>query len=132
MTAIEIYTDAVRWWGFIAGVIGLSDFRRRVTVWRAEKRWMPVRLLWMDAAAKALVCLFLVSAGLVIPFTSRVPGFTLQSQSFLAIMAAAWTCASGAGWSYVISRAYRPQMLIMTASLALGSCLFASIATAGG
>ncbi|MED5545619.1 MAG: hypothetical protein VYD90_10235 [Pseudomonadota bacterium] len=132
MSAIEIYTDAVRWWGFIAGVIGLSDFHRRVTAWRCEQPWMPVRLIWMDAAAKALVCLFLVSAGLVIPFTSRINGFTLESQSFLAVMAAAWTCISGAGWSYVISRAYRSQILILCAALALGSCLFAAIITAGG
>ena len=132
MPAIEIYTDAVRWWGFLAGMIGLDDFRRRVVAWHHEQRWIPIRLVWMDAAAKALVCMFLVMAGFMIPFTNRIESFTIESQSFQAIMAAAWSCASGAGWSYVISRAYRANILILCASIALLARLFASIATAGG
>lgn len=132
MSAIEIYTDAVRWWGFLAGMIGIDDFRRRIVAWRAEQRWMPIRLLWVDASAKALVCLFLVMAGLTIPFTSRIPGFTLATPSFLAVMAAAWSAISAAGWCYVVSRAYRPNVLILCACLALVSCVAAACLTAGG
>ncbi|CDO34035.1 hypothetical protein [Novosphingobium sp. KN65.2] len=132
LTAIEIYTDAVRWWGFLAGIIGLDDFRRRVVAWRKERRWLPVRQMWIDSSAKAMVCIFLLLAGFSIPLTSRMPGFSSDDARFLAIMATAWSSVAGAGWAYVISRAYRPRVLILTGAIALVACLFASILTAQG
>lgn len=132
MTAIEIYTDALRWWGFLGGIIGLDDFRRRIIAWTSERRWMPVRTLWLDAAAKALVCTFLVLAGFALPLTSRVAGLTLRDSGILAVLAAAWTCIAMAGWSYVISRAMRPSILILCGCIALIACLFFSVLTARG
>lgn len=157
MTAIETFTDAIRWWGFLAGFLGIVDFKRRIEAWRAWHEIVSPGIIWtwaapitsasfhlsswknyheadsrilhpgVDVWAKFWVCLFLFGAGLMIPLFSRL-GISDQWQDI--IMASLWPSLSVAGWIYVASRAPHIRIMAGVAAGALALTMLASWATA--
>lgn len=127
MNHLAVFTDAIRWWGAIAGFIGVAD------VWRwyrarsdAERFYQPA----LAAAGRLALCLFLLLAGVSIPMTVRLPGFTATNPMFLEIMAVAWSAISTSGWLFVVSRSRHHWLMLATAAGAYAATLFAAIMSA--
>ena len=122
------YLDAIRWWGAIAGVIGMSD------VWRWYRRPPPrtatPNIAWLALTAWFLLCVFLVLLGTSIPLTSRIASFGASTAKFMWIVAVGWTCVSLSGWCFVIARAEGAKVMIFTAALAIGGTGLAAMLTA--
>ena len=124
---LDTFTDAVRWWGCVAGFLGVDDFRHRYLGYRRHHRH-PAIDLWLDAWAKLLVCLFLIGAGLAIPLVGRLAFFNVGMLSI--VMAVMWPCVSTAGWLYVISRAANKPIMAGVATGTLACMALAAWLTA--
>ena len=115
----NLYADAARWWGALAGFLGLDDFRRRLRRVIADEPCAAIEWPAFDVAAKVLVCIFLIGPGSIIPLTNgRIDGLSARTPEFEVFMALFWPLLSLAGWCYVISRA--PRLKVMTAVCAGG------------
>ena len=133
--AIEIYADAIRWWGFMAGVIGLDDIRRRAVTFCRDSRWQSAQRLCTDVCAEVTLCALLAFVGIAVPLIGHFTPMVVSSPFVLATLWTASACVSVAGWAYVVSRAVREPLLLGCAVLALSCCILAAIAaafTAGG
>ena len=127
MTDLANFTDAVRWWGALAGLIGVADVWRWFTARTdAERFYGPA----IAASGRLSLCFFLLLAGISIPMTVRLPGFTAESPTFILIMAAAWLAISTSGWLFVVSRSRHHWLMVATASLAYVVMLFAATMSA--
>ena len=127
MTDLANFTDAIRWWGALAGLIGVADVWRWFTARTdAERFYGPA----LAATGRLSLCFFLLLAGVSIPMTVRLPGFTPTSPLFLEIMAVAWASISTSGWLFVVSRSRHHWLMAATAALAYAATLFAATMSA--
>lgn len=103
MPWLEIVTDAVRWWGAIAGVILVGIYIQsrlhhiRTGVW-PEFKLKPWTLPMFAGSLGA----FLVLMGGGIPFVRRVDWYTVDGLAFGLVALTGWYFVSVAGWLFVI------------------------------
>lgn len=124
-----LFTDAIRWWGALAGMIGLADVLNYATPRVLNYNSASIKL---GVASKGLLCTFLILAGTSIPITSRYEPFGYNGPLFLSIMCAAWVAVSFAGWLIVVARAHNTTIMAVTAAVGFAVTVLAAAATAHG
>lgn len=122
---IQILTDAIRWWGFMAGVIGLADY------WRQVRGCVPKHELRHTKPVVRLgICLFLILAGAAIPLNKHVGWLRPDGLPFAAIMLAAWWAVAIGAWAMTVQYADRISPMRWISWLALIGTIGASFAVA--
>jgi hypothetical protein len=129
MSGLITLTDGVRWWGALAGMIGIADVLQWVGAKTEVEQFNSVK---SAAVGKSGIYLFLIIAGSAIPASNRYGWFGPQSPAFLTLILFAWLLVSGGGWLLAVSRSKNQQMMEWTAALAFVVTLFASMLTAHG
>ena len=86
--------------------------------------------LVLASAAMGVLSLGLILVGITLPLTSRVEGAE-SDMMLLGYLMVGWLLISTAGWMFVVARASRPGIMILTAGLALGGMALAAALTAG-
>lgn len=120
MIELLVITNALRWWGCIAGVICLADFFKHIEVIRNDR-------LVYHRMGTGLIAVFLILMGFVIPLSTHgVSYFIADSLIFNLILLIGWTAISLAGWMSVFKYSINVPHMKRVAALTLGVMLYAS------
>ncbi|WP_159975904.1 MULTISPECIES: hypothetical protein [unclassified Novosphingobium] len=139
LTTADHWADVMRWWAMVGAPFGAvplarklwAIFKVRVTGGHAD---VPVPQVPLMLGGAALLCFLVFSfvAGLVLPLTSRVPGFGVDTVSVRQILAATWTVAGLGSWLAAVAFARGRWWIAGMAMTWFLAVWFATIATAGG
>lgn len=138
LAAPDYWADVMRWWAFIGAPLGAFPLARKLrelaTLWHLGFRdpiVVPLKVILLAGAALLSFLCFSFIAGLVIPFTNRLPGFDMQSISFRSIMAFAWTLAGIGSWFTAVAFARGRWFMAGAAASWFVAVSFVTVATAG-
>ena len=130
MGALMIFTDAVRWWGAVAGFIGCHDIIQWLR-WRHAGGQSQMHLTtWSHGWGVALISVYFLIAGLTIPLSDRIVGFGGRGGLLLAeILAVAWVIGSTSAWLVILDHGGRPRLMAWVAGAMFPAMLLASYLT---
>ena len=138
LAAPDYWADVMRWWAFIGAPLGAFPLARKLrelaTLWHLGFRdpiVVPLKVIQLAGAALLSFLCFSFIAGLVIPFTNRLPGFDMESISFRSIMAVAWTLAGVGSWFTAVAFARGRWFMAGAAASWFVAVSFVTVATAG-
>lgn len=138
LAAPDYWADVMRWWAFIGAPLGAFPLARKLrelaTLWHLGFRdpiVVPLKVILLAGAALLSFLCFSFVAGLLIPFTNRLPGFDMQSISFRSIMAIAWTLAGIGSWFTAVAFARGRWFMAGAAATWFVAVSFVTVATAG-
>ncbi|TDW65338.1 hypothetical protein EDF57_103522 [Novosphingobium sp. PhB55] len=138
LSAPDYWADVMRWWAFVGAPLGAVPLARKLremaTLWHIGLRepvTVPLKVLLLAGGALLCFLCFSFVAGLVIPFTNRLPGFDMQSIIFRAVMAGAWTMAGIASWLSAVAFARGRWFMAGAAATWFVAVSFVTVATAG-
>ncbi len=122
------WSDIMRWWSFVGAAQALPAIGKGIAIVRAKirsgRRTVVLPLITLVYAGSALMgfLTFVLIAGSIIPFTSRISGFGLDHWIFESVMAVAWSLGAGGAWlaAVAFSRARKMRMLA-------AGCWFAAV-----
>jgi len=138
LTAPDYWADVMRWWAFVGAPLGAVPLARKLrelaALWHLGIRdpvTVPMKVILLAGGALLSFLCFSFVAGLVIPFTNRVPGFDMQSISFRTVMAAAWTLAGIGSWGSAVAFNRGRWFMAGAAASWFVAVSFVTVATAG-
>jgi len=139
LATADHWADVMRWWAMVGAPFGGIPLARRLSCivrvralgGRAD---VPVPQLPLILAGTALLCFLWFSfiAGLVLPLTSRIPGFGLDALTVRQILAGIWTVAGMGSWLSAFAFTRGRWFMMGAAASWFIAVWFATIATAGG
>jgi len=113
-------TSAVRWWGVIAGIIGIAD------LWHIYKGAPPHIPLRSTFLIKLGVCVFLVIAGGILPLMGSIGWVASDHISYTVPLLIAWWLLGVGAWASATHFASCTNMMRIASWLAMFGTVSAS------
>lgn len=124
--AILALTNAIRWWGALAGIINLADLSQHVKSLFDDRCHSPMKGAdYRQIASTLISSVLLVIAGVFMPMTVAMPG--AEHLWFVISIGVVWTFISIVGWGLAIKFAGSKSYMSWVAILALPILVTASL-----
>jgi hypothetical protein len=113
-------TNAVRWWGVIAGIIGIADLWR---MYHGDPPHIPLRSTFL---IKCGVCTFLIVAGGVLPLMGSMGWVASDQITYTIPLLIAWWLLGIGAWASAAHFAHCQTMMRGASWLAMLGTISAS------